>query len=238
MGPTRGGGPGFPYDPGFDYRAFAVSRDLDGTLVGTNRASKELGLESLQAVRDLVARGRLPALAGDQPKNKRSSIPLWAVRGLAKFRRGEDAHGERQGGPQPNALMDASPPTSQGMRRPSRVAALVAPPAQRRGPEPGDGAETYELRQRVSRLQAETDELRQRVSRLQAENSNLRFAWAAMRESRRLLGEADRDREAALKHLRKAERRQSQAAEKTARAEALQSDALTVYVIPSDGSVP
>lgn len=207
MGPSRGGGPGFPYDPGFDYRGFAVSRDLDGTLVGTNRASKELGLESLQAVRDLVAAGRLPALAGDQPKNKRSSIPLWAVRGLAKFRRGEDPPGGRQGGPPAEA-----PPVAS--RRGTRTG--------RGGEAPGDGAEN--------------DELRQRVSRLQAENSDLRFAWAAMRESRRLLGEADRDREAALKHLRKAERRQSQAAEKTARAEVLQSDALTVYVMPADGS--
>lgn len=159
----------------------------------------------MQAVRNLVKVGRLPALVGDQPRNKRSTIPLWAVRGLAKSRRSEPTD-SRDGGPPPDA---PAPPSARHTR-------------EGRGGDSAGGAEV--------------EELRQRVSRLEAENSDLRFAWAAMRESRRLLGEADRDRESALKHLRKAERRQSQAAEKTARAELLQSDALSIYVMPADGS--
>lgn len=90
--PTRGRGPGYPYDPRFDYGTFAVNPDVDGTLLSTGEASRQLHLESTQAVRNLVAAGRLPALRGSQPRNKRHRLPLWAVRGLAHQRKAGMTH--------------------------------------------------------------------------------------------------------------------------------------------------
>ena len=138
---NRDPGGGFPYDPDFDYRPFQVRKDLDGTLLGTHEASRHLRLRSSQAVLDMVATGKLPALLGHQPVNKRRRIPLWAVRGLAKCRLDPGSASSGQSSP---ARQDGGPDSAPG-------AQTTATPAD------DDGER---LRREVSRLRAENSDLR------------------------------------------------------------------------------
>lgn len=78
--------PGYPYDPGFDYRGFTLDEERDTPFLGTRAIAERLGRVSQQAVRDLMDAGRLPVLLGDQREHRRRSSPGWAVDGLARTR--------------------------------------------------------------------------------------------------------------------------------------------------------
>lgn len=188
MEPTRAPGPGYPYDPGHDYRGFAVRRDRDGALLGTNGASKVLRLESQQAVRDLIDAGRLPAMLGDQPVHPRRYVPAWAVHALAKHRlSGATAQG--QGGP----LLQTSP-----------EAAPEQP--EYRATDSQSEPEAEELLAEVARLRAENSDLRYAWAAMREARKLLADADADRDEALAALRTAERKQsDAAAKARRAAE---------------------------------
>ncbi len=132
------------FEPGRDYRDYAVQERRDGRLLTTGQAGVRLRL-SPETIRTRIKQGVLPAARGSQPERRRHLVPSWAVEGYR-------AHlGLPPEGDMSRSVISASTATRQSPTGKTESSGHDPNPEDTWSPEAE--AEAQALRERVSQLE-------------------------------------------------------------------------------------